>query len=117
MPPLLGSLRSFREPSRDDFPEVILEPNAIVNTASDGVPVFDVARSCKLDLAAVAGLSETQSLKACIGGEKRARLQLGHQWSKFTASSKAECIPQESVGGTPSYVNLQTCLQMNIWAR
>ena len=49
--------------------------------------------------------------------EKRAQQQLGGQWSKFPASSKAECIPQESIGGTPSYVSLQTCLQMNQWAR
>lgn len=89
----------------------------LVFGVADGVPTFDIARSCKLDLSAMAGLSDTQSLKACIGDEKRARQQLGSQWSKFTASSKAECIPQESIGGTPSYVSLQTCLQMNSWAR
>lgn len=89
----------------------------LVVAVADGVPVFDIARSCKLDLSAVAGLSETQSLKACIGDERRARAQLGSQWSKFTAASKAECVPQESIGGTPSYVSLQTCLQMNKWAR
>jgi hypothetical protein len=95
---------------------IVLSSQLLV-TVADGVPVFDIARSCKLDLAATAGLSDVQSQKACINDEKRARQQLGGQWSKFRASSKAECIPQESIGGKPSYVSLQTCLQMNQWAR
>jgi hypothetical protein len=89
----------------------------LVFTVADGVPVFDVTRSCKLDLAATAGLTDAQSQKACVNDEKRAQQQLRTQWSKFSASSKAECIPQESIGGVPSYVSLQTCLQMNLWAR
>jgi hypothetical protein len=88
----------------------------LIVTVADGVPTFDIARSCKLDVAATSGLSDDQSLKACVNGEKMVRQQLGSQWSQFSASSKAECIPQESIGGTPSYVSLQTCLQMNKWA-
>ena len=34
----------------------------LVIAVSDRLPVFDVARSCKLDLAATAGLSNTQSI-------------------------------------------------------
>jgi hypothetical protein len=41
-----------------------------------------------------------------VNDENRARRQLASQWSKFSASSKAQCIPLESVGGTPSYVSL-----------
>jgi hypothetical protein len=82
------------------------------------VPEFDIARSCKLDLAATAGLSDDQSTKACVNDKKRALQQLGSQWSKFSAASKAEkCIPQEKIGGTPSYVSLITCLQTGKWAR
>ncbi|MET4177558.1 hypothetical protein [Bradyrhizobium sp. LA7.1] len=89
----------------------------LVVAVADGVPVFDVTQSCKLDVAATTGLSNNQSIKACVSDENRARKMLGNQWSKFSASSKAECIPQESVGGAPSYVSLQTCLQMNIWVQ
>jgi hypothetical protein len=84
---------------------------------ADRVPTFDITRSCKLDLAATAGLSVDQSLKNCLGDERGARLQLVTQWSKFSASSRAQCIPLENVGGTPSYVSLLTCLQMNSWSR
>ena len=86
-------------------------------TVSDEVPRYDIARNCKLDLAATTGLTNTQSVNACMRDEQRARRQLTNQWSKFRASSKAECIPQQMIGGTPSYVSLQVCLQMNIWAR
>jgi len=89
----------------------------LIVAVANGVPVFDVTRTCKLDLAATAGLSETESSKACVQDEKRAQKQLGSQWSKIPRSSKARCIPLESVGGTPSYVSLLTCLQMNQWVR
>jgi hypothetical protein len=84
---------------------------------ADGVPRFDIARSCKLDVAATAGLSVDQSTKSCINDERGARQKLGAQWSKFPAASRASCVSQESIGGTPSYVSLQTCLQMGQWAR
>lgn len=96
---------------------VIALSTQLVVAVADGVPAFDMARSCKLDLAATSGLSDTQSLRACIKDEQGARKQLVQRWSTFPAASKAECIPQESIGGTPSYVSLQVCLQMNQWAK
>ncbi|WP_314946380.1 hypothetical protein [Bradyrhizobium cosmicum] len=89
----------------------------LVVAVADRVPAFDIVRSCKLDLAATASLSVDQSLKSCLSDENMARQQLVSQWPKFSAPSKAECIPQENVGGTPSYVSLLTCLQMNLWSR
>ena len=90
---------------------MIVLGSQLVVPVADGVPKFDVARSCKLDVAATAGLSVDQSVKSCMNDEQKARQQLGSQWSKFPASSRASCTAQESIGGTPSYVSLQTCLQ------
>ena len=89
----------------------------LVVTVADRVPMFDVVRSCKLDVAATVGLAVDQSLKTCVSDETKARQQLGSQWSKFSPSSKTRCISEESIGGTPSYVSLQTCLQMDIWVK
>ena len=89
----------------------------LVVAVADRVPAFDVARSCKLDTAATTGLSVDQSLKNCVNDENRAQRRLVSQWSKFSASSKSQCIPLESIGGTPSYVSLLTCLQMDLWSR
>jgi hypothetical protein len=96
---------------------MIVVSSQLVVAVADRVPTFDVSRSCRLDLTATAGLTVDQSLKSCVGDEKRARQKLASQWSKFSAPSKAECIPQEGIGGTPSYVSLLTCLQMGQWAR
>jgi hypothetical protein len=96
---------------------MIAMSSQLVVAVADGVPNFDIARSCKLDVAATAGLSDDQSLKSCMDDEQRAKRQLAGQWSKFSAPSRASCTSQESIGGTPSYVSLQTCLQMGQWAK
>jgi hypothetical protein len=97
------------------FPIVV--STQLLVAVADRIPSFDIARSCKLDVAATSGLSVDQSVKSCVKDENTARQQLAGQWSKFSASMKAQCIPLESVGGTPSYVSLLTCLQMNLWNR
>ena len=96
---------------------MIIVSSQLVVAVADQVPKFDIARSCKLDVAATAGLSVDQSLKNCLNDEHKARQQLASQWSKFPGSGRASCVSQESVGGTPSYVSLLTCLQMIQWAR
>ena len=96
---------------------MIVVSSQLVVAVADGIPAFDISRSCRLDLAATAGLTVDQTSKACIGDETRARQRLMSQWSKYSAASKATCIPQESIGGTPSYVSLMTCLEMGQWAR
>jgi hypothetical protein len=95
---------------------IILNSQLIVAVA-DGVPKFDIARSCKLDVAATAGLAVDQSIKSCMNDERKAKQRLAGHWSKFPVPSRASCTSQESIGGTPSYVSLQTCLQMGQWAR
>jgi hypothetical protein len=62
-------------------------------------------------------LSEAEYRKSCINDEQKAKQQLAGRWSKVPAPSRASCVSQESIGGTPSYVSLQTCLQMGQWAR
>jgi hypothetical protein len=96
---------------------MIVLSSQLVMPVADGVPKFDIARSCKLDMAATAGLAVDQSGETCIRDERKAKQQLSGQWSKFPAASRASCTSQESIGGTPSYVSLQTCLQMGQWAR
>lgn len=89
----------------------------LVTPVADAVPKFDIVRNCKLDVAATAGLSANQSLKNCISDEQKAQRQLGKQWFRFPAPTRTSCVSQESIGGTPSYVSLQTCLQMWQWSR
>jgi len=87
----------------------------LVVAVADQVPKFDIARNCKLDVAATAGLSVGQPLKNCVRDEQKARQQLASQWSKFPAASRVSCTADEDIA--PSYVSLLTCLQMGQWAR
>ena len=98
------------------FPMIVMSSQLVVAVA-DGVPNFDISRSCKLDVAATTGLTVDQSMKSCVSDEEKAKQQLADQWSKFPASGRASCTSQESIGGTPSYVSLLTCLQMGQWSR
>jgi hypothetical protein len=91
---------------------MIILSSQLVVAAADQVPKFDIARSCKLDAAAAAGLAVDQSIKSCMTDEQKARQQLASQWSKFPAAGRASCTSQESISGTPSYASLLTCLQM-----
>jgi hypothetical protein len=98
------------------FSTIVLSAQMVI-AAADGVPAYDTAHSCRLDLAATAGLTVDQSMKNCMRNERQARRQLGSQWQKFSVASRARCSSIEGIGGTPSYVSLQTCLQMAQWAR
>jgi hypothetical protein len=81
------SRRDNRErPMPISFSLIILSSQLVVAVA-DKVPQFDITRSCKLDIAATAGLAVDQSTKSCIHDEQQARQQLARQWSKFRRAS------------------------------
>jgi hypothetical protein len=76
-------------------------------TVAEGVPAFDVAPSCR-----AAATMMPASFEACMNDEQDARAKLVAQWDGFTGSDRATCTLNETVGGTPSYVELLSCLQM-----
>jgi hypothetical protein len=92
---------------------VMLLGSLLFTTAAiaDSVPKYDMARTCRLDHAAASGLAVSESMKNCVRDEKQALGRLQKQWSKFPAPKRAGCVSQNTIGGTPSYVGLLTCLQ------
>jgi hypothetical protein len=97
---------------RISFPAVLLGSLLATTVAmADGVPKYDIARTCRLDHAAASGLAVSESMKNCVRDEKKAFGQLQKQWPKFAAAKRAGCVSQTTIGGTPSYVGLLTCLQ------
>lgn len=79
------------------------------------VPHLDVARMCR-DSAA-ADTSIKFDVKRCLDSEDRARGELVQQWSSYPAGDRVQCTQTASMGGTASYVELITCLEMNRDAR
>jgi hypothetical protein len=73
---------------------------------SDSMPKFDIARECRSE----GGPQLTQ--QRCAEDEAGARDELQPQWTQFSAGDKNMCIRETSMDGTPSYVELLTCLEM-----
>jgi hypothetical protein len=73
---------------------------------ADAVPKLDIARECQFE----AGSKE--ELDRCVTDETQAREQLQTEWAQFTPSAKTQCNQENDVGGIFSYVELQTCLEM-----
>ena len=81
-----------------------------VSHAADVFPEFDISANCRSDLQDSEGSGET--LRKCADDERRAKRQLARDWSRFVADDKTTCLRETDIDGTPSYVELQVCLQM-----
>jgi hypothetical protein len=81
-------------------------------TVAEGLSAFDPAPACRAAVAVSPGTFE-----GCVKDEQAARATLATQWEEFAASDRATCTSNETMGGTPSYVELLTCLQMAQAAR
>ena len=87
-------------------PFALLLPLAIA--AADVVPNFNVEPTCKGGLDSP-GLNERYG--RCIAEERDARSKLQANWSQYPAADRSQCSDTASMG-TPSYVELLTCLEM-----
>jgi hypothetical protein len=48
----------------------------------------------------------------CLKSENEARNQLARQWTEFPSADRTQCRQTATMGGTASYVELITCLEM-----
>lgn len=77
---------------------------------ADGFPRFDIDRGCKAEVAETGGTGETMA--SCVGDETRARDELQPRWNTYGKADQKTCVAETSMDGTPSYVELQICLEM-----
>src|ERR1700691_2010466 len=87
------------------FPILVLA-SQLMTVAAEDVPVFDIARGCKEEGNTV------ESSERCTRDEGKARGQLQTEWSQFGSTAKSTCTRETNIDGTPSYVELLTCLEM-----
>ncbi|HZC94674.1 MAG TPA: hypothetical protein VE267_00830 [Bradyrhizobium sp.] len=73
---------------------------------ADAVPKLDITRECRFE----AGSKE--DLDRCMTDETQARNQLQTEWAQFAPREKNQCNQDSSEGSIASYVELQTCLEM-----
>ena len=83
--------------------------------AADAVPNINYESGCRAAAAASVSLGITvdnQSVAACMAEEKGAHDQLVRQWTQFPPNDRMHCEREAALGQMPSYVELQTCLQI-----
>lgn len=94
------------------FPFVVFG-SQLVMLVADQPPNFDIARTCKADLAAAYGEDTGERYKGCMQDEQDAHRQVQTLWLKTPGPAREGCASQERIGDTPSFVSLLTCLQMS----
>jgi hypothetical protein len=77
---------------------------------ADRVPELNIEPSCRA--ATTSAVTANRTEDACKQDEQRARDQLQKQWASFEPAQKARCTSLSHRGGSPSYVELLTCLEV-----
>src|ERR1700730_11055950 len=83
----------------------------LASAKPDGVPSFDVVRSCQ-EARAYTGDDKNLAYRGCMKDENDARAELARKWARFKDGDRRDCVAQ---GAAPvqSYVELLTCLEMS----
>lgn len=72
------------------------------------VPDLDIGPTCR---AAASGSNAPDPEAGCKRDENRARAALEERWASFPADERQRCASLVQRGGSPSYVELLTCLE------
>ena len=78
--------------------------------AADSLPTVSVESICRDAQAAALPESKAAAYKTCVQEESAARDQLRQKWARLSAQVRATCA--EPPGVQVSYVELQTCIDM-----
>ena len=86
----------------------------LVIPVSDRVPQLNVEATCKATVATdkAMGLDLAQSFDDCMRDENAAQQQLSTIWLSNSAELRNRCEGEATAGGSDSYVDLLTCMQM-----
>ena len=79
------------------------------NTALADMPKFSINPTCK---GTTVNSPTAPPKDACKRDEEQARAQLQKQWTSFPVADRQHCASLTQMGGSPSYVELLTCLQI-----
>lgn len=101
---LLSALRTAA------FAGALILAGAQAASAADEVPNFNVVPSCRA--AANAAVTASRDQNSCEADERTALDKLKQEWSQYNADQRGHCVRLSSLGGSPSYVELLTCLEL-----
>jgi hypothetical protein len=88
----------------------ILLTGSFLVLASDRVPDLNIDPSCHAAATAATVLNRNEA--TCKRDEHDARGKLDQEWGQFTPTQRERCVSLSTLGGSASYVELLTCLEM-----
>lgn len=88
----------------------ILTLGAPAAASAQSVPALNVTATCRDIPADMAGVKRDAA--ACLKSEDTARDTLNKEWGSFPAADRTLCTQTATMGGTASYVELLTCLEL-----
>jgi len=81
-----------------------------ITLAADAIPKFNVEQICRR--AGEVSVSLGRSASDCKRNEEDARSKLQEDWAQYSPAQRTGCVRFSSLGSSPSYVELLTCLEM-----
>jgi hypothetical protein len=87
---------------------IILAGSHIV-LAAERMPELNIEPSCR---AATATGVKGRNEEICKRDELTARDKLQQDWGRFNDEQRSHCLALSTAGGSPSYVELLTCLEI-----
>lgn len=93
------------------LPVLLLGSQVIL--AADRVPQLDVAQSChSVGTSSLIPSAATRNAQSCEQDERDAHNKLEQVWTTYSVSERERCTRISTLGGSPSYVELLTCLEI-----
>ena len=101
---------------RFPLPAIIVAASLVIATpsvafAADELPKFDTSKSCQAAFSAYTGADKAR-YDTCLKEETDAGAQIGSTWAQWPPRDRTHCAQLAALGGTPSYVEMLTCLQI-----
>jgi hypothetical protein len=96
------------------FPAMLVGGHLLM-TVVDPVPDLNFEPLCRSGSSQ--GLGGKNDRDVCMQDENAARGELAKAWSQFTPADRARCIRLSTMDRTASYVEVLTCLEMDLAAK
>jgi hypothetical protein len=96
------------------FPAMLVGGHLLIAVV-DQVPDLNFEPLCRNG--ASQGLGGRDDREVCMQDEKAARGQLAKVWNGFAPADRARCIRMSTMDRTASYIEVLTCLEMDLAAK
>ena len=102
---------AFAAGGADAWPVETVAPDVVIVALGDSLPAASIESICRDAQSAALPEFKTAAYQACVHDERAAYDQLRQKWARYSAKARVTCA-EPGDGAQISYVELQTCLDM-----